>query len=118
MKDEFDIVRASTKLFAIIECVMIIVSLLLHRIDLAIGFVFGYMINLITFFLIVKMVDTILMVQVSKNAYLTGLFFIARMLIYALGFLLAIKVSWINLYTLCLGYFVVKVTLHLEKYLF
>ncbi len=118
MKDEFDIVKASSKLFGVIEGILIIGSMMFHRIDLVIGFAIGYLINLVNFFLIVKMVDTVLMVQISKNAYLTSLFFIVRMLIYALGFLLAIKVHWINLYTLCLGYFVVKVTLHLEKYLF
>ncbi len=42
--------------------------------------------------------------------------FLTKLLIYGLGFFIAIKVSWINIITVFLGYFIIKITIYIDTY--
>ena len=70
---------------------------------------------MIIFQIIIKMSDLILAIS-SNTISLVIILFLTKLLIYGLGFFIAIKVSWINIITVFLGYFIIKITIYIDTY--
>ena len=79
------------------------------------GIIVGYIVSLIIFQIIIKMSDLILAIS-SNTISLVIILFLTKLLIYGLGFFIAIKVSWINIITVFLGYFIIKITIYIDTY--
>ena len=92
-----------------------LVSLLLMDISYFLGIIVGYIVSLIIFQIIIKMSDLILVIS-SNTISLVIILFLTKLLIYGLGFFIAIKVSWINIITVFLGYFIIKITIYIDTY--
>lgn len=92
-----------------------LVSLLLMDISYFLGIIVGYIVSLIIFQIIIKMSDLILAIS-SNTISLVIILFLTKLLIYGLGFFIAIKVSWINIITVFLGYFIIKITIYIDTY--
>ena len=90
-------------------------SLLLMDISYFLGIIVGYIVSLIIFQIIIKMSDLILAIS-SNTISLVIILFLTKLLIYGLGFFIAIKVSWINIITVFLGYFIIKITIYIDTY--
>ncbi len=112
MESEKDIVKNSNRIFAIIGIVLIVISMIMNDYSLIMGFCLGYCINLIILKIIVCTVDGILSTNKKIATGFVATSFLLKMLIYAIGFILAIKIPKLfNLFTVTIGYFVVKLAM-------
>ena len=57
----------------------------------------------------------ILALSTSTISLVVVLFF-AKLFVYGAGFFIAIKVSWINIITVFLGYFIIQATIYIDAY--
>ena len=103
--NENTVMSHSKYVFLIALAIAGLVSLLLMDISYFLGIIVGYIVSLIIFQIIIKMSDLILAIS-SNTISLVIILFLTKLLIYGLGFFIAIKVSWINIITVFLGYFV------------
>ncbi len=112
MENEKDIVKNSNRIFAIIGIVLIVISMIMNDYSLIMGFCLGYCVNLIILKIIVRTVDSILSTNRLIATGFVATSFLLKMLIYATGFILAIKIPKLfNLFTVTIGYFVVKLAM-------
>ena len=72
-------------------------------------------VSLIVFKMIIKISDLILALSTSTISLVVVLFF-AKLFVYGAGFFIAIKVSWINIITVFLGYFIIQATIYIDAY--
>ncbi len=116
MKEEKLIVKHSIPVFLVFAIIMMIISLITHNISYVLGFILGYIINVVIFKIIVLTVDGIL--SFRKTSMIFVMFsFLIKMLIYGLGFYIAIKLpSIFNLFTVTVGYFVIKLSIFYYNY--
>ena len=103
--NENTVMSHSKYVFLVALAIAGLVSLLLMDISYFLGIIVGYIVSLIIFQIIIKMSDLILAIS-SNTISLVIILFLTKLLIYGLGFFIAIKVSWINIITVFLGYFV------------
>lgn len=112
---ENTVMSHSKYVFLIALAIAGLVSLLLMDISYFLGIIVGYIVSLIIFQIIIKMSDLILAIS-SNTISLVIILFLTKLLIYGLGFFIAIKVSWINIITVFLGYFIIKITIYIDTY--
>ena len=113
--NENTVMSHSKYVFLVALAIAGLVSLLLMDISYFLGIIVGYIVSLIIFQIIIKMSD--LIVAISSNTIsLVIILFLTKLLIYGLGFFIAIKVSWINIITVFLGYFIIKITIYIDTY--
>ena len=105
----------SKYIFLVALAIAGLVSLLLMDISYFLGIIVGYIVSMIIFQIIIKMSDLILAIS-SNTISLVIILFLTKLLIYGLGFFIAIKVSWINIITVFLGYFIIKITIYIDTY--
>ena len=113
--NENTVMSHSKYVFLIALAIAGLVSLLLMDISYFLGIIVGYIVSLIIFQIIIKMSDLILAIS-SNTISLVIILFLTKLLIYGLGFFIAIKVSWINIITVFLGYFIIKITIYIDTY--
>lgn len=113
--NENTVMSHSKYVFLVALAIAGLVSLLLMDISYFLGIVVGYIVSLIIFQIIIKMSDLILAIS-SNTISLVIILFLTKLLIYGLGFFIAIKVSWINIITVFLGYFIIKITIYIDTY--
>ena len=113
--NENTVMSHSKYVFLIALAIAGLVSLLLMDISYFLGIIVGYIVSLIIFQIIIRMSDLILAIS-SNTISLVIILFLTKLLIYGLGFFIAIKVSWINIITVFLGYFIIKITIYIDTY--
>lgn len=113
--NENTVMSHSKYVFLIALAIAGLVSLLLMDISYFLGIIVGYIVSLIIFQIIIKMSDLILAIS-SNTISLVIILFLTKLLIYGLGFFIAIKVSWINIITVFLGYFIIKIAIYIDTY--
>ena len=113
--NEKTVMSHSKYVFLVALAIAGLVSLLLMDISYFLGIIVGYIVSLIIFQIIIKMSDLILAIS-SNTISLVIILFLTKLLIYGLGFFIAIKVSWINIITVLLGYFIIKITIYIDTY--
>ena len=113
--NENTVMSHSKYVFLVALAIAGLVSLLLMDISYFLGIIVGYIVSLIIFQIIIKMSDLILVIS-SNTISLVIILFLTKLLIYGLGFFIAIKVSWINIITVFLGYFIIKITIYIVTY--
>lgn len=113
--NENTVMSHSKYVFLVALAIAGLVSLLLMDISYFLGIIVGYIVSLIIFQIIIKMSDFILAIS-SNTISLVIILFLTKLLIYGLGFFIAIKVSWINIITVFLGYFIIKITIYIDTY--
>lgn len=117
MQDEKVIVKSSVPIFVGIAVILAIISLWLKNISFVLGFCLGYFINLIIFKITVISVDGILLMRSKVAMSFMAASRLLKTIIYAIGFLIAIKLpNYFNLFTVTLGYFVIKSTIFYREY--
>lgn len=113
--NEKDVLRRSLYLFFIGCFLFVIIGILLKNISYLLGFILGYMINVIVFLLIIKMSDEILNTDMSTIFVIMG--FVLKLALYALGFYIAVKFEWIHIFGVFIGYMITKLTIYIEGYI-
>ena len=113
--NENTVLSHSKYIFLVALAIAGLVSLLLMDISYFLGIIVGYIVSMIIFQIIIKMSDLILAIS-STTISLVIILFLTKLLIYGLGFFIAIKVSWINIITVFLGYFIIKITIYIDTY--
>ena len=93
-----------------------IVGFVLKQISFPLGFILGYAVSVLSFYIIIVMSDVIL--KMGQAIRFVVMMFIAKMLLYIAGFMLAIKFDDIfNLISVFFGYFVTKITINILGYI-
>lgn len=92
-----------------------IISLILRDISYLLGFILGYVINMISFFLTIKISEGIL--KFKMPIFMIILMNLLKIVIYAIGFYISVKVQWIHMIGVFLGYLVIKITVFVEGYI-
>ena len=92
-----------------------IVSFLTKDISYLLGIIVGYVINVLVFLIIIKMTDLIL--QMSMSTIIVVMMFFVKLLLYAVGFLLAVKTSYVHILSVFCGYLITKITIFIEGYI-
>ena len=113
--NENTVLSHSKYIFLVALAIAGLVSLLLMDISYFLGIIVGYIVSMIIFQIIIKMSDLILAIS-SNTISLVIILFLTKLLIYGLGFFIAIKVSWINIITVFLVYFIIKITIYIDTY--
>ena len=113
--NENTVLSHSKYIFLVALAIAGLVSLLLMDISYFLGIIVGYIVSMIIFQIIIKMSDLILAIS-SNTISLVIILFLTKLLIYGLGFFIAIKVSWINIITVFLGYFIINITIYIDTY--
>jgi hypothetical protein len=113
--NEKNVVKRSVFLFLIGIILFSIIGVLLKDISYLFGFILGYLLNLVIFYLIIKMSEGILTFSMSTTIVI--IMFIVKMLIYALGFIIAVKSKWFHLLGVFMGYMMTKLSIYVEGYI-
>lgn len=111
--NEQTVLKSSRYVF-FIGCVILgILGIFFKDVSYVLGYILGYIINTIVFLLTIKMVDGIL---TFSNIMIVVFAFILKLGLYALGFYLAVKLSYIHIIGVFMGYMINKVTIYKEGY--
>jgi hypothetical protein len=113
--NEKNVVKRSVFLFLIGIVLFSIIGVFLKDISYLFGFILGYLLNLVIFYLIIKMSEGILTFSMSTTIVI--IMFIVKMLIYALGFIIAVKSKWFHLLGVFMGYMMTKLSIYVEGYI-
>lgn len=113
---ENDVLKQSVKVFIGGLLIFIIVGIALKQISFPLGFILGYIVSVLSFYMIILMSDFIL--KMGQTIKYVVMMFILKMVLYAGGFILAIKLDNIfNLISVFFGYFVIRMTIGILGYL-
>lgn len=112
--NEKTVLKRSLYVFLIGLVIFGIVGIILKNISYLTGFVLGYVINLLVFMIIIKMSEGIL--KFSTAIPIVAFMFILKLILYAIGFFIAIKTPYIHILGVFIGYMVTKVTIYMEGY--
>lgn len=104
------VLKKSVYVFMIGCVIAIILGIIFHEISYLLGFILGYVINYLIFSINIKMTDAILKLSVSTPIIV--IMFILKLFLYALGFMIAIKISLFHLFGVFAGYLVMKLTIY------
>ena len=111
---EKNVIKRSIQVF-IAGCILFsILGIFLKDISYVFGFVIGYLINLVVFNIIIKSSEGILALSLSLPIVIMS--FVGKLLAYALGFYLAMKLECVNLIGVFVGYMTIKISIYLEGY--
>lgn len=113
--DEKDIYKNSIYLLAFGCLLFGIIGLCLRDISFILGFILGYVINCLVFYLNIKMTDTILTLG-RWAPLIVVIILILKLVLYAGGFILAIKTVYFHLIGVLVGYLVTKLTIYVEGF--
>lgn len=114
---EKQIRQTSIKVFIVALVISLIVSYVFKNYSYTTGIILGYLISLLIFHMTVSMTDLILSMHDHKYAVIVVyVMFIGKLVIYAAGLVLAIKLSgYLNYIAVFIGYFIVKITIYVNE---
>lgn len=112
--NENNVIRRSIQVFLIGILLFGILGILIKDFSYVLGFIIGYLLNLLVFNIIIKMSESILSFTMSTPIVIIG--FLGKLFVYALGFFIAIKLEWINILGVFAGYMSTKISIYLEGY--
>lgn len=112
--NEKNVVKQSFQIFLIGCLLLSIIAICLKDISYLFGFIIGYLLNLVVFYMIIKMSEGILTFSMSIPLVVIMLF--AKLLVYALGFFIAVKLELVNLIGVFAGYMITKISIYVEGY--
>lgn len=112
--NENNVIKRSIQVFLIGTLLFSILGILVNDISYVLGFIVGYLLNLLVFIIIIKMSESILAFSMPIPIVVIG--FLGKLFIYALGFFIAIKLEWINIIGVFAGYMMTKISIYLEGY--
>ena len=113
--NEKTVLKRSVHVFFIASLIILIMSLCLQDISYIFGFILGYIINIIIFLMNIKMSEGIL--KFSMSTAIIAIMFILKLLFYALCFFIAVKMNFIHIFGVFLGYLVIKITIYIEGFI-
>ena len=114
--NEKDVLKQSVKVFIGGLIIFSIVGVILKQISYPLGFILGYAVSVLSFYILIVMSDVIL--KMGQSTRFVVMKFVAKMLLYVAGFMLAIKFDNIfNLISVFFGYFVTKMTIDILGYI-
>lgn len=114
--NEKDVLKQSIKVFIGGLLIFIIIGVILKQISFPLGFILGYIVSALSFYIIILMSDFIL--KMGQTIKYVVMMFILKMLLYVGGFILAIKLDNIfNLISVFFGYFVIRITIGILGFL-
>lgn len=114
--NEHTVLKNSIKMCILGMLLFFIVGIITKDISYVIGFLLGYGISVLTFLLIIQS-STFMLSLKSNSTPIILVLFIIKLLLYAFGFLLAVKMPKVfNIVGVLIGYFVIKITIYLETY--
>lgn len=113
--NEKTVLKRSVHVFFIASLIILIMSLCLQDISYIFGFILGYIINIIIFLMNIKMSEGIL--KFSMSTAIIAIMFILKLLFYSLGFFIAVKMDFIHIFGVFLGYLVIKITIYIEGFI-
>lgn len=113
--NEKNVIKRSFQIFLIGCILFIVLGVFFKDISYLFGFILGYMLNLIIFYMIIKMSEGIL--TFSMSTIIVVIMFIAKLLVYSLGFFIAVKSSWFHLLGVFVGYMMTKISIYVEGYI-
>ena len=114
---EKQIRQTSIKVFIVALVISLIVSYVFKNYSYTTGIILGYLISLLIFHMTVSMTDLNLSIHDHKYAVIVVyVMFIGKLVIYAAGLVLAIKLSgYLNYIAVFIGYFIVKITIYVNE---
>ena len=108
-----NILKKSIIVFFVGELVFLLISLYFNDFSFMTGFLLGYLVSIITFFMTVKMTDTIISLK-QGSPILVGMFFVLKLVLIAVAFYLSIIFSqFFHLAGTFIGCLIMKVTLQI-----
>lgn len=113
--NEKNVIKRSFQVFLIGCLLFIVLGIFFKDISYLFGFILGYMLNLIIFYMIIKMSEGIL--TFSMSTIIIVIMFIAKLLVYSLGFFIAVKSDWFHLLGVFVGYMITKISIYVEGYI-
>lgn len=112
MYEDKEIIKRSIPMFLVLSFIMLGVSLFFGQVSYLFGFILGYGLNLVIFKVITITVDNILLFQSKMSGAIVMMSHLVKLMIYSLGFFLAVKLPMIfNIFTVTIGYFVIKLSI-------
>lgn len=112
--NEKEVLKRSVYIF-IGACILIgIVSIVTRDISYLLGLILGYIINILTFYITIKSTEALL--QMSSSAVFIALTFLVKIVIYAVGLFMAIKLNLFHILGVFIGYMLIKVAIYIEGY--
>lgn len=113
--NEKDVIKSSLKIGAIVLFIFIAVGIVTQDLSYPLGYLLGYVINFIVFLITIYTSTEILKIKVSVIPVVISV--ILKMVLLALGFYLAIKVSFINIIGVFVGYLTTRISIIIEGYM-
>ena len=114
--NEYEVIKQSKKYFIIGLIIVSITSIITTNVSWLLGFILGYAINLLIFYMIIQTSSLLLDLKASTVPIIVMLF-IGKLLVYALGFYLSMIFPEVfSVITVFLGYFVIKITIYAEEF--
>lgn len=112
IKDEKDLQKQSKITALYLLAIFMGVGLILKNISLPLGYGLGFLVSYIVLLIDCQSASLLVGARVSKASVLQGTFFLLKMGIYAIGFLIAVKIpELINIFCVAIGYLSVKLTI-------
>lgn len=112
--NENNIIKRSMQVFILGILMFGILGFFINDFSYVLGFIIGYLLNLVVFNIIIKMSESILNLSMSTPIVIIG--FVGKLFIYALGFFIAIKLESVNIIGVFIGYMSTKISIYLEGY--
>ena len=112
--NEKSVIRQSFVVFVLIAVILLFVGVLFGSWNWLTGLVLGYLLSLVNFGLVMKICEHIL--ALSSSVLLVIIMNVAKLLIYAFGFLLACLTPWFHLGGVFIGYLILKLVIYIAGY--
>lgn len=112
--NENTVLKSSVYVF-ICGCIISgLLGMLMKDMSYLLGFILGYIINVLVFLIIIQTSKEIL--RLRKHVLLIVVLTILKLILYSLGYYLSIRLESVSMIGVFLGYFVIKITIYLEAY--
>lgn len=112
--NEKKVIKQSFNVFIVIAAILFFWAIFKSGWNWLSGLMLGYGLGLVNFLLVMKTCESIL--KLSSSVVLVIIMNVAKLLIYALGFLLACVTPWFHLGGVFIGYLIMKLSIYVVGY--
>lgn len=112
--NEKKVIKQSFNVFIVIAAILFFWAIFKSDWNWLSGLMLGYGLGLVNFLLVMKTCESIL--KLSSSVVLVIIMNVAKLLIYALGFLLACVTPWFHLGGVFIGYLIMKLSIYVVGY--
>ncbi len=113
IRDEKDLQQQSFKTGLFGCLLMLVISLIFKNITFVLGYILGFAISQFITYVDIVVITELLASRFSKTFGIFAAFFVFKLGIYAIGFLIAVKIPvYFCLYTVAIGYLTTKLTIY------